>query len=121
MLRREKSLDFKGDASKAGSRASVSSLHQDGAESNGVQHLDVGSVREERITQEVLRDRLADFLGGRRPHPHTIAKAIHRGLPCEPHPLIPGRRVFPWGRVLQWIEEQRRQSSLSAPLRASLR
>ena len=75
---------------------------------------------EERVSLTELRARLEGVLD-RKPHPNTIQKAIHRGLPCEPHPLIEGRRVFPWLQVLAWIETQRKKSTLSAPLRAALR
>lgn len=31
---------------------------------------------------------------GYRPAWHTISEAIEQGLPCEPHPLLPGKVLF---------------------------
>jgi len=77
-------------------------------------------LQEERVGLTELQDRLAKELG-RRPHPHTIAKAVLRGMPCEPDPFVPRRRLYPWFQVLAWIENQRKKSAFSAPLRAALR
>jgi hypothetical protein len=76
--------------------------------------------QEERVGLTELQDRLAKELG-RRPHPHTVAKAVLRGMPCEPDPFVPQRRLYPWFQVLAWIEDQRKKSAFSAPLRAALR
>lgn len=69
---------------------------------------------EERITLLELRIRLGSLLG-KRPHPNTIHRAVKQGFPCEPHPLVPGRRVYPWAKCLAWIQSQQAKPVL--PLR----
>lgn len=57
---------------------------------------------------------------GTRPHYLTIQNAIRRGMPVERHPLIPGRILFPVQRIETWMEEQRMQAVMPAPLRAAM-
>ena len=100
------------------------SMHQHPDEFNRVKGPEVSKApspsQEERVGLTELQDRLAKELG-RRPHAYTIGKAVLRGMPCEPDPFVPQRRLYPWFQVLAWIEEQRKKSAFSAPLRAALR
>ena len=100
--------------------SSLSQTEEEFKPLGGLLALPLPSECEERVSLTELRTRLGAVLD-RRPHTNTIHKAIQRGLPCEPHPLIEGRRVFPWLQVLVWIDTQRKKSTLSAPLRAALR